>query len=76
MMQLALRTPPAFHVQPFDPEPAPAKHTPSVLYVAIAVLVAAFLNVALVAGSARRSAGNGMVPALSAWVADLDNPQL
>jgi hypothetical protein len=73
MMQLALRTPPAFHVQPFDAPPAPGKHGPWALYLAVAVLVAALVNVALVAGSARRNAGTGVVPALGDWVADLDH---
>ena len=78
MMQLAFRTPLAFHVQPFDADPSPAKRGRLVLYLSVAILLAALLNVglALRARSASRSADTGVVSALSDWVADLDKPAL
>jgi hypothetical protein len=67
MLQLAFRTPPAFHVEPFVAEPSPKKGGGWALYLGVAVLIAALLGA--------RPAVTGMTSALGDWVANLDEPQ-
>jgi hypothetical protein len=67
MIELAFRTPPAFHIQPFVAEPSPTKRRGWSLYLSVLVLIAVLLGA--------RSAGKGMTSALGDWVTDLDEPQ-
>jgi hypothetical protein len=78
MRQLAFRTPPGFHVQPFVAEPTTAKHRRWVLHLGVGVLVAVLLGVGVVLSAmpAWRSVRTGIASALGDWIADLDEPEL
>jgi hypothetical protein len=77
MMQLAFRTPPAFHLQPFVAEPSRARRGGWALYLGMALLVAALLNLGFVLGArSMRSADGGITAGLGDWLAGLDQPEL